>query len=191
MPYSLWLVCASWVCWSSLLLTSTEPLHCFPSTPVTYHSPLMASHGNRNTAVQRVTLGRGSLHHIVIDSIFIMPAFIYVLQNAIQIVLLKYNCINLLRIWSLASNRRSQQWECSCSLLGNKCTSIFNYPSYSYPAVAGCFDVSLRSHWSNLIKTWQCWKTKTRSNCPLTLPCAYFTVIPSTLRTYGPHTEAS
>lgn len=29
-------------------------------------------------------------------------------------------------------------------------------------------------HWSNLIKSRQCWKTKTRHSCPLALPCASF-----------------
>lgn len=73
-----------------------------------------------------------------------------------------------------AHARRSQQWDTRCPLLGNKCTSIFNYPCFSYPAAARCFDVSLRTHWSNLIKNRQCWKTKTKSNCPLALPCASF-----------------
>lgn len=82
--------------------------------------------------------------------------------------------INLLRISHFTAHGWSQQRDSCRLLLGNKCTSIFNYPCFFYPAVTGCFDVSLRSHWSNLIKNWQCWKTKTRSNCPLVLPCASF-----------------
>lgn len=90
-----------------------------------------------------------------------------------QTVLLKYNFINLLRISSKAAHGRScQQCDAHCPLLGNKCTSVFNYPCLSSPAAVEWFDVSLKSHWSNLITNWQCGKTKTRSNCPLSLPCA-------------------
>lgn len=102
-----------------------------------------------------------------------LNAFFYFFKNSKHLILLKYSCINHLRISSLAACV-SQQWDTHCPLLGNKCTSVFNYLCFSYPAVVESFDVSQRSHWSNLIKNRQCWKTKTRSNCPVLLPCASF-----------------